>query len=146
MAANVTERAGAEIPPATPFEWQISWMIRARWRRPEPQIPIKCRGHRRCVLWALNALRPILIEQPIGRTIRPDVDLAHGANRIVPNEFAKAARIFRSLALVAHLGGELVLPRCVGDLPRFPDRMREGLLAINMIAHFDRGHRNDCMQ
>src|SRR6185436_5981349 len=118
MAADIAQGASAKIPPATPLEWKVSGMIRARGRRPQPKVPIQCRRNRWRVFGPLNALRPILIKKAIGRTIGPDMDFAHWANRVVPNELAQAPCVFRSLALVAHLGGDLMLARRFRDLPR----------------------------
>src|SRR5437763_1991571 len=123
MATDIAERAGAEIPPAPPFERQVSRMIRARRGGSEPQVPIQRRWHRRRVFGPLDALRPILVEKAIRGTVGPDVDLAHRADRIVPNELAESPRIFRGLALVAHLCRDLLFARRFGHLAGFPNRM-----------------------
>ena len=66
---------------------------------------------------------------------------ANRADGTGPDQFAQATCILAGLALVAHLRGELAFARQSGDLPRFPDRVRERLFAIDMLAQFHRSHR-----
>src|SRR5580765_6281467 len=108
MTANVAERARAEIPPTAPDKRQVRRIIRPLRRRPEPEIPFQRRRDWRRVLWPRDALGPILIEQAVRGPVSPNVHFAHWPDRIVPDQFAKAARIFRRLSLVAHLRSDLV--------------------------------------
>jgi len=140
MAADVTECAGAEIPPAAPFEGKISGIIRARWRGAEPEIPIESGRNWGRVFWPRHTLRPIFVEETVGGTIGPDVDFADGTDGVVHDEFAEPASVFGSLTLIAHLGGDFMFARGLGNLTRFPDGVREGLFAIDVLAEFDGGH------
>src|SRR5260370_13987284 len=111
-------------------------MIRPRWSRPQPEVPIQRGRNGGCVLRPIDSLRPVFIEQSVRRPVRPYMSLAHGANRSVPDHFAEPARGFGRLALISHLRGHLVLPRRRGDLARLPDGMSPRLLAIDVLAHF----------
>ena len=71
---------------------------------------------------------------------------AHRADDAGPDHFAQAAGFFGGLALVAHLRGDFVLARRLGELARFPNRMGQRLLAIDMFAQLDRRHRGEGVQ
>ena len=104
MASHVAEGAGAEVPPAAPSERLIGMVIRPRRSRAEEQIPMRCRrdrlfgrlGHH------LRSLRP-------DRTVGPDMDLAHRADRAGTNDFNAAAKLVLGGSLIAHLRGDFVL-------------------------------------
>lgn len=74
------------------------------------------------------------------------MDFADRADGIVQNEFAQSASVFGSLALIAHLSGDFVLARGLGNLARLPDGMGERFLAINVFAELDGGHGNERME
>src|SRR5690242_13455738 len=114
MAADVAERAGAKIPPATPFEGEISGMIRARGSWAEPEIPIEIGRDGRAIFRAINALGPVFVEEAVGGAIGPDMDFADGSDGVVRNEFAESASVFGSLALIAHLRGDFMLAGGLG--------------------------------
>ena len=85
-------------------------------------------------------MRPVFVEETVGRAIGPDVRFVNFADGTVPNEFAELARAFGSLALVAHLRGDFFLARGLGELAGFPDGMSERLFAIDMLAKLDGVH------
>lgn len=71
------------------------------------------------------------------------MDFANWTDGVVHDEFAETASVFGSLALIAHLSGDFVFARGCGDLACFPNGMSERFLAINVLAEFDGGHRNE---
>src|SRR5262249_12042776 len=97
VASHVPQRAGAEIPPAAPFEGQIVGVIGPRWSRAQPHLPIEVCWHRRSFLWPIYSLRP-------NRSIAPDMHRAHLAQRAGLDELNNPPRAVIGVALVAHLG------------------------------------------
>jgi hypothetical protein len=69
------------------------------------------------------------------------MNLAHRADGARPNHFAQPAVAFARMPLVAHLRNHSVFARRQRQLARFPDRVRQRLLAINMFARRHRQHR-----
>ena len=130
-ASAVLERlTGVKLPPATLDREARRHGRRAHKKRaqrdepmraaagPEPQIPIEHWRHGWGVLRPIHALRPVFAEQSVGRAISPPVHFTHRADRIVPNHFAQAPRVFGGLALIAHLGSDFVFARGLSQLAR----------------------------
>ena len=138
MATHVAQPAGAEIPPAAPQRRHIGRMIGPIRGGAQPQVPVERRRHRRRVLRPLHALRP-------DRVRRPRVHLAHGADRAVPDPLADQADALAGMALVAHLRGHLRLAGGLGDLAGLVHRVRQGLLAVDVLARLDGHHGRDGM-
>src|SRR6516165_7679156 len=82
IRTHITERAAAEVRPASPREWQIDLIVGTFRSRAEPLVPIQAVGNGLRVLGALQPLRP---EGPAG----PIDHFANGANGASPNPFAK---------------------------------------------------------
>ena len=140
VAADITQRAGAEVPPATPLEWQVRRMIRTRRGRAEPHIPIERVGNGRGVGRSVHALRPVDIVDPVEWAIGPDVDLVNLADGSVPDRFAQQAHLLAGLALVAHLRRDLVLARRLRHRAGLIHGVRQRFLAVDMLTAFDGCH------
>jgi hypothetical protein len=69
------------------------------------------------------------------------VHLAHVAERTRLHQFDQAPRAVVGMTLVAHLRHHLRLLRHLAHQARFPDRMRQRLLTINVLAQSHRHHR-----
>src|SRR5438093_4093130 len=108
MAADITQSARAEIPPAAPFEWQVRRVVRTRRCRTEPHFPVQRRRNRVRVGRSRDTLWPILIEESVGWAICPRVDFANVSDCSIPNHFAQPPSFFGGLALVAHLRCQFV--------------------------------------
>src|SRR5256884_1032937 len=134
--SHVAECARAETPPAAPFERMIRRMIRPHRRRADPQVPVNVFGDGRRVGGAFDALRP-------DWAVRPGVHFAYRADHVGLNPFDGGAERIAGVAAVAHLRGDLVFARGAGELARFVEVVRERLLAVNMLAELDGGHRGD---
>ena len=73
VAGDVAQRAGAEVPPASPVEGMVGGMVRPERSGPEEEVPVQpLRGVVRLAR-ALDRLRP-------DRAVGPVVDLAHLAD------------------------------------------------------------------
>src|SRR5262245_61821544 len=92
MATDVAECTGAEIPPAAPPKRQVRRMVGSISRGAEPQVPDQRLWYRGHVCGAIDALRPVFLEEAVRGAIGPGVDLAHRADGAVPNHLAEAAR------------------------------------------------------
>ena len=152
VAGHVAERAGAEVLPAAPDEGMIHraaatsaaagglvgplGFVRAHGRRADPPVPIQRRGDRVRAGRPIHALRP---DGPVG----PHIDLPHRPDEAGLNDLDRAAQAVFGAALIAHLGGDLVLLGELAEQPRFIDRVRQGLLAIDMFAHAHGGGGGD---
>ena len=79
---------------------------------------------------------------PIG----PDVRLPHRADCAVLDPLGHQPVALKSHALVSHLRGNLMLPRGLGQGAGFVDRVRERLLAVDVLSPPDGRHRNDRMR
>ena len=144
--AHVAKAARAEVPPAAPAERRIGRMIWPPGCRAQPQVPVQRLGDRRRLFGPLNPLRPPQGHPAsMGRTIGPNMRLAHGANRAVLEPFGYLAIPLERHALVAHLGCDLCLSGGFGHHARFIHCAGQWFLTINMLAHFHCCDRHDCM-
>ena len=161
VRAHVAQGADAEVEPAAPVERVIDRVpgnvlrdraevevpaepFRGRVVAPQPEGgrvgdgPPVPRGRRaRAGLGRRHrpgdALGP---DRPVG----PDVDLAHVAQGAGLHDFHRPAELIAGRALVAHLGGDLVL---LGRLPHqagFVNVVRQRFLGVAMLAQ---AHRQD---
>jgi len=130
MAAKVAERPAAEVPPSSPLAGQVARMVRPMRRRAEPQVPVQVLRHGRGLCRALVAT--------VAGT-GPDVDLVDGADRTGPDEFHDPPVVVAGVNLGADLGGHLLLAGQVRHDPRLLDRVRQRLLAVDVLAH-PKGH------
>ena len=143
MDAHVAQAAGAEIPPAAPFERDIGGVIRPPRRRAEPEVPVQVSRHGRRVLGPFDALGPIKRQlAPMRGAVRPDMDLAHRPDGAVGEPFVDQPVAFERHALVAHLGGHLRLPGRLGHRPRLVNRARQRFLAVHVLAVLEGRHRH----
>ena len=83
----------------------------------------------------VGGLLPVL-ERPVG----PDVDLADLADRARADDLRTATEPGVGRPLVAHLRADALLPGRLAHQPCFPDRVRQRLLAIDVLAHPHGGH------
>src|SRR4030042_4266259 len=102
VAAHISQRSGAEVPPSAPFERHVGRMIRPIRSRTKPHIPVKTLRHRRRIFGPLDSLRPY-------RPVRPDVDFPYRADGTVPYPFAQYPLVFRGIRLDAHLCADFCL-------------------------------------
>ena len=138
VATHVAEGASAEIPPAAPAERGVGRIIRTLVNRPEPQIPVERRRDGRRLRRTGDALLP-----QFAGAIGPDMDFADVADDAGLNPFVGQPRAFGGVPLIAHrrhhtcgLGG-------FGQFAAFEQRVRQRLLAIDVLARLDRGHRRN---
>ena len=140
VAAHVPHRAGAEVAPASPHPRNIGGMIRPFPDRPEPEVPIQGPGDRRRLLRPADPLFP---EE--ARPIGPGVDFPNLADDPGLDPFVREPRPFRRVPLIPHLGDDPGGLRRLGQLPGLEDRVREGLLGVDVFPGLDRRHRRDGM-
>ena len=101
-------------------------------------VPAEAGSAARVRLRPRNALRPVA-ERPV----RPDVDLAHLADRAGPHVLDRRPRIVPGVALVAHLRGEPACSApCLRELARLGDRPGQRLLHVDVLAEIHRGQRD----
>src|SRR5436305_8340274 len=131
MASHVAKGASAVIDPASPFEWLIVWVIGALRGRPKKEIPMNVRGNRRRGSWPVHALGP-------DRAIAPDMNLMNRADSPALDYFDRPTQPAFGASLVSHLRRNFVFGRGLAHEPRFINRVRERLLAIDMFAHAHR--------
>ncbi len=122
MATDVTQRAGAKIPPTSPPDGQVGRMIWPFWRGPQRQIPIKGGGYGGRVLGSLNALGPILFEQAVGRAIGPlltrreynaTVTLTHTGTVDLADQLRRADVIIAAAGVAGIVTAENVKPGAI---------------------------------
>src|SRR5262249_7134058 len=154
MASHIAQRAGAEILPTAPHKRMIysalatafasavcsisfgpSRPVRTFWRGSKPEVPIERRRNRILARRPVHALRP-------NRSIAPNMHLANRADNTRLDNLDCPPQTIFGAALVAHFGRDTTFFRQLAQQPRFINRLRQWLLAINMFAHFD-GHRGD---
>jgi len=114
-------------------------MVRPVRRRADEHVPVNMIGNARSLLGSgddVGGLLPVL-ERPVG----PDENLADLADRPRADHLRPAAKPRIGRPLVAHLRADALLPGRLSHQPRFPDRMRERLLAIHVLAHPHGHHR-----
>ena len=112
-------------------------------RRAEPQVPVERRGHGRRLLRAIDALRPVFVEQAVRRSIGPDVHFAHGADRAVPDHLAQPRGSARRPAPGCPSAWRLCASRAARVSCRASQTVvRERLLAIDVLARLHRRHRD----
>src|SRR3989454_517323 len=129
VTSDVSQRAGAEVPPAAPLERRVGRVVRARRGGAEPQVPID--PGRRVVFFerSLDRLWP---DRPVG----PELDLAHRPDGAGLDPFADLARALAGVALVPHLGGDFGLAGRFDQLAHLPQGPRQWLLDAGVLAHF----------
>src|SRR5438105_2008958 len=132
MAGHVAEGAGAEVPPAAPGEGDVGVVIGSFGGGAVPEVPVQRLGDFRPILGPIDALRP---DWAIG----PDVDFTDDADGAGADDLGPGADAAGGRAVVAHLGGDLMLGGEQLQLARFPDAVREGLLGVDVFAALD-GH------
>ena len=98
---------------------------------------MKMRGGRR------RSLGPVAAA-PIA--VHPDVAFPHGANGVALHQFDDAAIVVGSVNLRAHLCGYLRLDSRFRHHARFPNRVGQRLLAVDVFAEPQRRHRRQGMR
>src|SRR6185503_17793795 len=89
-------------------------------------------------LGAVDALRP-------DRAVGPDVNFLDPADQAGMNDFDGAAQAGLGAALVAHLGGELLLGGELSEDAGLVDGLHQGLLAVDVLAELHRGACDDAV-
>ena len=133
MASHITQCTRTEVPPASPFEGSIRWVIRAFRGRAQPQVPIDRVGDCLNLSGAFQSLRP-------NRSVGPDMRLLDFPDNAGLNQFNKAAALSLGMPLIPHLGNHSCFTRYFRQNTSFFDGMSQRFLAINM---FSRPHGHD---
>ena len=127
VAGHVAEGAGAEVVPAAPFEAMIDVLFEGPLHGgSEPEVPVEVFRDGVGASGAFEALGP-------DGAVGPDVEFEGVAEDAGLDDLDGAAEAFASAALVAHLGGKLVLPGEVAHGARLPDGLSEWLLAEDVL-------------
>ena len=156
MARHVAERARAEVVPAAPSERVIDRALAVvalalrgggglgalapfRLERPlrrdaEPEVPVEIRRYRVLARGPHDTLWP-------DRAVRPDVDFLDRADDAGLQHLDAAAQLIGGTALVAHLRHDAGGLRQLAQAAGLPDRVRQRLLDIDMLAHLHRHRR-----
>ena len=132
VAAHVTERAGAEIAAAAPVAGVIVAVdITALAADAEPLVPIEFGGDGIALRGAQTQVTPFFVGE--GMHFRHFADLSH------LNEGHREPLGETRGNLDAHLGHHALGTRPEHQLTAFPQVLREGFLAINVLAEADGG-------
>ncbi len=115
-------------------------MVRTIRRRAKPERPVERIGHVVRLGGAVQRLRPY-------GTVRPVVYLAHRADRTRLHPLANLPGPFASVSLIPHLRC-LTRPLRRGALerPHLPQRARQRLLAVDVLACLQRRHRDHAVR
>jgi len=89
-----------------------------------------------------HTLRPVFVKQSAQRSVGPDVCFTDLANRVVQDEFLDHTSLLSGLCLVPHLRRHTRLSSRGRQLARLPNRVRQGLFAIDMFAKSNGDHRS----
>ena len=130
VAAEVGQRAAAEIPPVAPIEMEVRRVERPHRRRPDPQIVVD-RRRRRALLDA--HARP-------NAAAHPHVHARDRADLAGLDDLDDAAIVVAGVDLRAHLRDGLLLGRQVAHLAHFVHRMGQRLLAVHVQPAPQRPH------
>src|SRR5689334_9451032 len=110
-------------------------MVWARWRWAEPELPVE---RRRDVVHLGRTRHSLWPDRPVG----PELDRVDLADRARLDPLADLARPLVRVSLITHLRRLLWPPRCLrGELARLPDRPRERLLRVDVLACLEGRHR-----
>ena len=136
MTSHIAESPGTEIPEASPDEGEISTTVVAVGGGAEPAAPVHVFGNL-VRFWyrgdRLGALRP-------DGAIGPDMDLGYVAESAGLYHLDTLAQSAGGRALVAHLGGDLMLLGGLSQLAGLEDGLGEGLLHEGVLALLDGLH------
>jgi len=123
----------AEFAPLRPAEpARVEWPLPGR---PQPEVPLEVRRDR---LLALGRL--LLVGAAAGV---PDVDFPDVAQDAIFDQLDAAPELPAGGALVAHLGGDLLLLRRLAHPARFVDAAGHRFLDEGVLAGLHRGHTGD---
>src|SRR5262249_49505867 len=138
---------------AAPRERVVDRGVRPLRGRAEEQVPVDVRRNRG---WAAAADR-LAVQRGVGRllgtgnhedglgalrpdgAVGPDVDLGDAAEDAGADDLDGTAQAVRRRALVAHLRADLLLGRRLAHLARLGDRVRQRLLAVDVLAQLHGG-------
>ena len=135
VATEVAHGAATEVHPVTPLEGVIHVRRElTRGRAAEPEVPIDAGGHR--CRGGRRGHAGILIAGVRMPGVHGE-DLADAAGL---DELHAGAVFLGGMDLVTHLGADLRLGGLQAELTGFPDGVREGLLAIDVLAEAHGGH------
>ncbi len=132
---HVGHGAVAEVPHPAPDKRGVLPAEGPRGPRAQPEVPVESGGLGRGPL-----ARPGVLGRP--RIAAPGVHRAHGADRAVLDPLDCLAMPFARAAVVAHLRRH---PGLLGDARHeacLPDVVREGLLAVDVLASLHRDDRD----
>ena len=140
VAAHIAHRARAEVAPAAPIVRRVGGMVGTLVNGTQPEIPVERPRHWRRLLRPADPLFP---QQ--ARAVGPTVDLANFADHAGLNPFIGQPRPLGGVPLIAHLRHHARVMRGLRQRAALVERMREGLLAIHMLARPNGGHRGEGM-
>jgi hypothetical protein len=132
MTADITERAAAVLPPATPFGGHIFGAVLGALDRTLPELPVKRVGY----LWGPDRPRGGFHKPGTTGPVRPGDDLANITDHSRIGPFLDPAHAIEGVPLIAHLGMHLVLVSCFAEGPNLPDVVRQRLLHKDVFATF----------
>ena len=138
VARHIAQRPAAEIVKSAPVEgivelvlllgvFRSAGSVRTRRSPAQPEIPIERRRNRLFGRHFRQTLRP-------DRTIGPGVHFGDVADLARPDHFGALPAAFIGVALVAHLRRDVVLGGRFRELARLPDRARQRLLHVHVLA------------
>ncbi len=138
MADPVAQETAAIGAPATPGTGEEGVVIGACRRRTLPQIPIQSGRHR----WpfAVDLRETIDLAIAAVRRAAAGMDLGDVADGPVPYPFHEGPDGVGGMSLVAHLRDQLAFRRLGPQRPHLGHGMRQGLLAIDVLAGLHRRH------
>ena len=135
VAADVAERARAEVEPAAPLEAVVDAALeRTHWGHAEPHVPIEIRRNDVAAFGPVEPLRP-------DRTVRRNVNLADVAEHAALQYLDAAALAVGAVAVVAHLRHHSARLRHVAETLGLPPCAHERFLNVHVEAAL---HRRDC--
>ena len=130
VAGHVAQRPGSEIPPSAEVPGGVGRIVRTPGSRTDEGVPVHRLGNAHVLFGTGESLGP-------DGTVGEGVHTAHLADLTVPDPFADLADALARGALVAHLGGYLVLGGEFGEQPGLVDGMGQGLFDVNVLAGGD---------
>ena len=145
VAGHIAQGAAAEVVEPAPVEWLVEEAavavglgLAVRREGPlggdaEPEVPIQSGRNRILFRNRGEALRP-------HRPVAPGVHFGDVADIAVPDDLGALPRAFVGIALVAHLGRDLVFRGRLPQLARLPNRAYQRLLHVNVLAALHTPH------
>ena len=141
VADPVADRPRTEMRPPAPVPRMVERLVVVVLYRSEPQVPVDVRGHVE-VLFQFGQFSDLAVD--VAEGVAGQVRFGHVADCAVGDPFPDQAHVLGGVALVAYLCDYLVLDGGLAKGADLGHRVRQGLLAIHVLAALDRihaGHR-----